>query len=131
MNAMKKTENTKWDLGERLLDYACGIIRLVEGMPATRTANHLGGQLMRSGTSPLPNHGESQAAESLDDFIHKTSIVLKELRESERWLKLLALLQYGDANALVYLTGETDELIRIFKTSLKTARDRRTREAKP
>lgn len=124
-----KQEGTKWDLGERLLDYACGVIRLVESLPALKTANHLGGQLMRSGTSPLPNHGESQAAESLDDFIHKTSTVLKEMRGSERWLKLLSRLEYGDPNALIFLTGETDELIRIFKTSIKTARDRRDHEA--
>ena len=128
---MKTSDATKWDLGERLLDYACGVIRFVEGLPTSRTAHHLGGQLMRSGTSPLPNHAESQAAESLDDFIHKTSIVLKELRESERWLKLLTRLDYGDTHAATYLSGETDELIRIFKTSIKTARDSRAREAKP
>ena len=119
---MKTNEESKWDLEDRLLDYACVIIRLVESLPNSRTANHLAGQLMRSGTSPLPNHGESQAAESVDDFIHKISVVLKELRESERWLKLLARLKYGDAQALIFLTGETDELIRIFVTSIRTAR---------
>ena len=126
-----KSNNEKWDLEERLLNYACAIIRLVESLPNTRTGNHLAGQLMRSGTSPLPNHGESQAAESVDDFIHKISITLKELRESERWLKLLARLQYGDSNALTFLTGETDELIRIFRASLATAKERKLRQTKP
>ena len=127
---MKTNDESKWDLEDRLLDYACAIIRLVESLPNSRTANHLAGQLMRSGTSPLPNHGESQAAESVDDFIHKISVVLKELRESERWLKLLARLKYGDAQALIFLTGETDELIRIFRASLNTARERKIRQAK-
>lgn len=122
---MKSPDGNKWDLEDRLLDYACEVIRLVESLPDTRTANHLAGQLMRSGTSPLPNHGESQAAESVDDFIHKISVVLKELRESERWLKLLSRLEYGDAQALIFLIGETDELIRIFRASLKTARERK------
>jgi len=57
-------QNKEFDLEERLLDYAANIIRLVEELPQTRAGNHIGGQLLRSGTSPLPNHGEAQAAES-------------------------------------------------------------------
>ena len=44
---------------------------------------------MRLGTSPLPNHGEAQAAESAKDLLHKLKICLKELRESWRWLLLI------------------------------------------
>ncbi len=127
---MNSPDGNKWDLEDRLLDYACAVIHLVESLPNTRTGNHLAGQLMRSGTSPLPNHGESQAAESVDDFIHKISVVLKELRESERWLKLLSRLDYGDEQSLIFLIGETDELIRIFRASLKTARERKLNQGK-
>ncbi len=38
--------------------------------------NHIAGQLLRSGTSPLPNHGEVQAAESANDFVHKLKVCL-------------------------------------------------------
>ena len=72
----------EYDLEDRLLDYAAQIIRLAESLPQTRAGNHVAGQLLRSGTSPLPNHGEAQAAESRKDFIHKLSICLKELKES-------------------------------------------------
>ena len=58
----------KYDLEDRLLEYAASVIRLVEKMPNTRAANHVGGQLLRSGTSPLFNHGEAQAAESSLNF---------------------------------------------------------------
>src|SRR5208283_6094041 len=78
-----------YDLEERLLAYAVRIIRLVEALPSTRAGNHVAGQLLRSGTSPLPNHGEAQAAESRADFVHKLKICLKELRESYRWLLLV------------------------------------------
>src|SRR5712691_6792938 len=80
---------TKYDLEERLLEYAARIIRLVEKLPETRAGNHVAGQLLRSGTSALPNHGEAQAAESRRDFIHKMKICHKELRESRRWLRLI------------------------------------------
>ncbi|MHB8524173.1 MAG: four helix bundle protein, partial [Limisphaerales bacterium] len=79
----------KYDLEERLLEYAAAIIRLVEHLPNTRAGNHVAGQLLRSGTAALPNHGEAQAAESPDDFIHKMKICLKELRETYRWMLLI------------------------------------------
>src|SRR6185436_21010318 len=53
-----QTMKTNYDLEERLLEYSARIIRLVDRLPGARAANHVGSQLLRSGTSPLPNHGE-------------------------------------------------------------------------
>jgi four helix bundle protein len=78
-----------YDLEDRLLEYSVRIIKIVEQLPNTRAGNHVAGQLLKSGTSPYPNHGEAQAAESPNGFIHKLRIALKELRESQRWLKLI------------------------------------------
>src|SRR4051794_25656926 len=66
-----------WDLEERLLEFGVRIVRLVEALPKTRAGAHLGGQLLRSGTSPLLNHGEAESAESPEDFVHKLRICLK------------------------------------------------------
>ena len=118
-----------YDLEERLLDYSASIIRLVEKMPSTRAANHVGGQLLRSGSSPLFNHGEAQAAESPNDFVHKMKVCLKELRESERALRLVRKVPLMDDPAEVGpLLRETDELIRIFVTSIRTAQNNKVRE---
>lgn len=70
----------KHDLEERLINFAVLIIEIVESMPDTKAANHLAGQLLRSGTSPALNYGEAQSGESRKDFIHKIKIALKELR---------------------------------------------------
>jgi four helix bundle protein len=86
---MEKMKKPAYDLEERLLEYSVRIIKVVAQLPNTRVGNHVAGQLQRSGTSPYPNHGEAQAAESPKDFIHKLRISLKELRESQRWLKLI------------------------------------------
>ncbi|MFA6717368.1 MAG: four helix bundle protein [Victivallaceae bacterium] len=64
----------KYDLEERLLDYSVRIIKPVERLPDTGTGSHVAGQLLRSGTSPCPNHGEAQAAGSPNDFVHKLRI---------------------------------------------------------
>ena len=115
--------SSAFDLDERLLSYAAAIIRLTEDLPQSRAGNHVAGQLLRSGTSPLPNHGEAQAAESRDDFIHKLSICLKELRETRRWLRLILRVPLtSDEKQVQALVGETEELILIFAKSIKTAK---------
>jgi four helix bundle protein len=119
-------ERERYDLEERLLEYAAAVIRLVEALPASRAGNHIAGQLLRSGTSALPNHGEAQAAESRRDFIHKMKICHKELKESARWLCLIQrvpLLTEDEAGSLL---AETEELTRIFASSIRTAEKNRS-----
>ena len=111
-----------YNLQERLLAYAALIVRIVERLPKTRAGNHIGGQLLKSGTSPLSNHGEAQAAESSRDFVHKMRICLKELRESERWLLLIQKVGFLPSDPdVASALQETDELIRIFVKSIQTA----------
>ena len=122
------SEGKKYDLEERLVAYAASIIALTEVLPNSRSGNHIAAQLLRSGTSPAPNYGEAEAAESRKDFLHKMGICLKELRESRVWLQIIerrALLNESDlASAL----RETDELIRIFNASIVTARNNGSKE---
>lgn len=115
--------NRDFDLEERLLDYSAAVVRFTEGMSRSQAGVHVAGQLLRSGTSPLPNHGEAQAAESNADFIHKMSVCLKELRETRRWLRLTQRVPLVKAPASVDpLLAETEELIRIFYSSIATAK---------
>ncbi|MDZ4822597.1 MAG: four helix bundle protein [Flavobacteriales bacterium] len=117
----------KYDLDERLIDFAALIIDYVEELPSAKGANHLGGQLLRSGTSPALNYAEAQAAESIDDFIHKMKICLKELRESRNCLRILSKKQYLSIERTTILLNECTELIRIFVKSLQTAKARKNK----
>ncbi len=120
----------KYDLEERLLDYAARIIRLAENMTRAPAGLHIAQQVLRSGTSALPNHGEAQAAESPADFVHKLRICLKELRETYRWLKLVQRVPLVKRPERIDpLIEETDELIRIFSASIKTAEENARRTA--
>ena len=109
-----------YDLEDRLLKFAVDVMRLVEELPDNRAGNHVAGQLLRSSTSPLPNHAEAQSAESTNDFIHKFKICLKELRESHRWLRLIESAPLLPAPKTQPLLQEAEELIRIFKASIRT-----------
>ncbi len=115
-----------YDLEDRLIDFAVRIIRLTEALPNTKAGTHVAGQILRSGTSPAPNYGEAQSAESAADFIHKLKIALKELRETLIWLKIISRASMiKSATLLAPLLQETDQLIAILFASVKTAGKRK------
>lgn len=119
-------QKTKFNLEERLLEFAARIIRVSESMKRSRAGNHIADQLLRSGTSPFGHHGEAEGAESRDDFIHKLKVCYKELRESRRWLRLIQKAELIARPALLEgLLTEADELVRIFASSIRTAQRNR------
>jgi four helix bundle protein len=122
-NAEYATKNPqRYDLEDRLLGFAANIVDLTEALPTTRAGNHIAGQLLRCGTSPLSNHGEVEAAESRKDFLHKLRVCVKELRETKRWLRLVGRLKkMGPPANFTASLNEVEELIRIFVASVRTA----------
>jgi len=116
-----QSKSTRFNLEDRLLEFSARIIRLVDALPNTRAANHLAGQLLRCGTSPYGNHGEVEGAESRKDFIHKLKVCLKELKETRRWLRLVAKSSMMPPLKIAAILNETEELIRIFFSSVRTA----------
>jgi four helix bundle protein len=116
------TEKRVYDLEDRLLEFAADIVELTDALPNSRSGNHIAGQLLRCGTSPLSNHGEVEAAESRRDFLHKLRICLKELRETKRWLRLIGKIKkLGPPTNFGVCLNEAEELIRIFVASIRTA----------
>lgn len=121
-------EYKPFDLEERITNFAVEITKVIDLLPDNKVCNHLGGQLLRSGTSPALNYGEAQGAESLKDFIHKFSICLKELRESRNNLTILIKRDYvTQRQFMLQVHDENDQLIRIFKSSIKTAQSKLTK----
>jgi four helix bundle protein len=120
MNVIK---SKKFDLEERLIDFAVLIIEISESLNNTRAGNHIGGQLLRSGTSPALHYGEAQSAESRNDFIHKLKVLLKELRETLVALKIIKRVSLTKKMELVEKgILESNELISIFVKSIETAK---------
>jgi four helix bundle protein len=117
------TKERDFDLHDRLIEYAVRIIKLCEALPNSKTGKHICSQVLRSGTAPAPNHGEAQSAESRADFVHKLKIALKELRETETWLKIILKAQLiKPSDKLEPLLQETHELISILYRSIETAK---------
>jgi len=121
---------TPEELSERLINFAARIGKVVDALPDTRMGRHIAGQLVRCGTSPAPNYEEARAAESRADFIHKLGVCLKELRESQCWIRLIVKTELLPEHKMGELHEECTELCNITAQSIVTAkknRDNKTR----
>ena len=116
----------KYNLEERLLEFAVRVIRVTESMNSSSAGIYVADQLLRSGTSPYGHHGEAEGAESRDDFIHKLRVCYKELREARRWLRLVQRTPLTAKPGLLdSIVTEAGELVRIFAASIRTAETNR------
>ena len=116
---------TSNELVERLIEFAARVGKVVDALPDTRMGRHIGGQLVRSGTSPAPNYEEACAAESPADFVHKLSIGLKELRESRCWIRLIIKTEMLPEHRMGELLDECNQLCKIIAQSIVTAKERK------
>lgn len=110
------------DLGERLLEYGARLVKVVESLPKTLVGRRVADQLLRCGTSAGANYEEACGAESKDDFVHKLQIALKEMRESQYWLRLLVKSGKLTEARVANLIDESDQLRAILSKSVATAK---------
>jgi four helix bundle protein len=111
------------EMEERLISFAVMLYDVCDNIDKGFVGTNLVNQLIRSGTSAALNYAEAQSAESRKDFIHKTSIALKELRESGYNLTIIQKSGISsDLEKLCKALEESQELISIFYRSVETAR---------
>ena len=123
---MKKNKEKSGDnIADRLLEFAVRVIKLVNALPKTAVGKHVGAQLLSSGTSPGANYEEARGAESRADFIHKLGIVLKELKESRFWLRLIHHTEVLNPQRVEPMIDECEELIAIIAKSIVTAKSKK------
>lgn len=111
---LKHMSDRKFDLDERLINFAADIIDVAEGLPKTIAGNHISGQQVRSGTAPCLQYGEAQSAESRNDFVHKMKVAAKELRETYNCLRLIRKKNWFDEVRLNACINENHQLIAIL-----------------
>ncbi len=113
--------NNREAIAERLLDFAVRIIKLIDSLQKTYIGKHVSGQLARSATSAGSNYEEACGAESRADFIHKMGVVLKELKESRFWLRLIQQAELTGIDT-AHILNECEQLCKIIAQGIITAR---------
>jgi four helix bundle protein len=112
-------------ISDGLLDYSVEVIKIVIDLNKTTIGGNIAKQLIRAGTSAGANYEETYGAESRADFIHKLQMVLKELRESFYWLRLVQRSQILKHNNLDEIIDDTGQLCSIIAKSVITAKTNR------
>ena len=116
------------ELSDRLWRFAARVAKVVDALPETRTGRHVAGQLIRCGTAAPPNYDEGRVAESRLDFAHKINIALKELVETEGWLKFIVIANLMSQRRLGLVQEECSQLCRILNSSVATTKGRKPKK---
>ena len=110
------------DLGERTKRFSLRVVRLVEALPKTTSAETIGKQLIRSGTSVAANYRAARRGRSKAEFIAKLGIVEEEADETVLWLELFAESGIVKPELVEPLREETEQILRIVVSSIRTAK---------
>ena len=119
----------KKKLEGRTSDFAVAVFKCIDALPLAVSSKVIAFQLGKSASSIGANYREANRAESMDDFIHKIGIALKETSESLYWLDLLQRL-YSQKDCYRVLAEECDELVRIFQAIRRKIHDTRKGDSK-
>ena len=115
MRSLEEKLEFKKKMEERTANFAVAVFRCIDSLPQLTSSRVIAFQLGKSASSIGANYREANRSESLDDFVHKIGITLKECSESLYWLDLLLRL-YSDECCYRKLAKECDELLRIFQS---------------
>ena len=126
MNAECGTRNA--ELKQRTFDFGVRVVRLVEALPRTGTAQGIGRQLLCAGTAVGTNYRAAKRARSRAEFVAKLGLVEEECDESVYWIELLTALDIVKESRVAELRQEASELVAIMVTSIKTAREGRAKK---
>jgi len=110
------------DLKDRTRAFALAIIGLVEALPRGRSADVIGNQLLRAGTSVGANYRAACRARSRKEFVARMGIVEEEADEAQFWLDLVTERRLGEAALVGSLREEARQLVAIAVSSIRTAR---------
>lgn len=111
------------DLGERLFSFSINTLTLLRKIDFSISNKVIINQLAKSATSAGANYEESQAGSSKADFINKVNISLKEMRESNYWLRIIKALEIGPKEETELLLNESIELMKILAKILLKAKN--------
>jgi four helix bundle protein len=115
----------KQDFQKRTMEFGLRVVHLVETLPKTQTAQVLGRQLLRSGTSVGANYRSAVRGKSRADFIAKMGIVEEECDEAIYWMEMLIEAGLVRRESLRDLVDEANQIVAITVSSIKTARARK------
>ncbi len=121
---------TEAQLKARTKEFAKNIIELCRKLPDNREGRLLGNQVFRSGTSVAATYRAACRSRSKAEFISKLAVVGEEADETLFWLELIKEMKTLQNSLLDNLTNESNELVAIVVSSIRTAKKNLGRDVK-
>ncbi len=120
----RKNQNSEQSLGlqHRTKQFALRVIKVVQSLPQNTISNAIGQQLIRSGTSVGANTRSAYRGRSKKEFIAKIGIVIEEADETQFWIELLIEAGVIPESKIKDLLSEANELVSIFVSISKKAK---------
>lgn len=105
-----QSTNKKFDIHDRIFDFVARILNLIKSLPKTQQNLVLINQITRSSTSIGANDQEADGARTRKDFFHCYTIVKKETKETNYWLKMISTTNPGFSKRMNDLIQEGLEI---------------------
>lgn len=118
------------ELSNRLFDFARDTILFLRKIPETTEYKVIKYQLVKSSGSAGANYEEAQSGSSSADFKYKVEISLREMKESNYWLRLIAgiseKMENQTSDKVDELIDESDQLSKILGTIVVKVKSKMT-----
>ena len=102
------------ELQKRLFSFGVTVLKYLPSLPKTPEFNIIRFQLAKCSTSSGANYEEAQAGSSKADFNNKVRISLREMRESNYWLRVIDAIVQVKNESLSFLLDESEQLKKIL-----------------
>ncbi len=109
------------EIHERIFQFVVQGLKVPRVLPKTNEANIIINQYIRAITSVGANDNEADGASTRKDFIHCYTIVRKELKEADYWLRIISEIYPPVSSRLKNLICEAEELIKIVSSIIVSA----------
>lgn len=109
-NKQSPITKNNYDIHERIFNFIVRVLNLTKSLPKTTQNIVLINQITRSVTSMGANDMEADGASTRKDFFHCFTIVKKETKETNFWLKVIASVNSGFTTRMQPLLKEGKEI---------------------
>jgi four helix bundle protein len=124
MSATSDSRARTLRLQQRTFDFAKGVLDLCPRRFADEPSRVIWRQLVRSAPAASGLLDEADEASSDAEFVYKMKSVLRETKESRRWLRFISACQLQNHGRLTQLPEEARELSSIFAAIIRNTRRR-------
>lgn len=121
-NSQEFKPHKEYNIHKRIFTFVIQVLKLVQSLPKTQQNIIFIGQITRSATSIGANDQEADGSTSRKQFFNSLTIVKKETKETNYWLKIISATNSGFSAQMVELITEGSEIEAIISSIIQKSK---------